>query len=174
MKEVIRDKPHAFEVWDREKARFVSLFGSLSPKQLEQQAVTSGCGHTVGQHIACVLVWMEESLSYLRRSKEDPGAPELEIESVVDYTNKLLEEYRGATYSTIWNSLGSVEDQYKRHIAQWDEEMLFGNEDLWEWFVWSTFGHYDEHSTELEWQLAGSVDVPPDKEWTNGYLKNDE
>ena len=161
--ETIKDKKHLFQVWEREKTRFEKLFGNLSNDWLEKKIVTSDCGHTFGQHIACMLGWMETALTYFHSRKRNRKT--LEITDVVKFTNELLKKYKSDSYLVIWKKLKATDAKFRKIIVDWDEKELFNDKDLWEWLVWSSFGHYDEHSTELEDQLADKTSVSKDKEW---------
>lgn len=165
---IIKNKEHLFEVWRQEQERFRQLFGGLSETELAQEIVTSGCGHSIGQHITCMLVWMETAVEHFAAKKNNLPGPEIDEELV--FTNRRMKPHTGKPYTEIWQLLASVEEQYRAIIRDWDKAELFSNKELWNYLVWTSFGHYDEHSTELEWQLAGKTDRPEDIIWTNPFL----
>lgn len=163
--EVIKDKAHLFLVWEREQKRFKKLFSKLSENELAKKAITSGCGHKIGDHIPCMLIWMEDAIKYFENKKNNK--PEVKIGSIVEHTTKRLKEYGTKPYNETWKKLEEIEKKYKEVIKDWDENKLFQDKDMWEWLSWSTFGHYDEHSTELEDQLAGKTSISAEKEWVS-------
>ncbi len=167
--EVIRDKAEFLAVWEREAARFRQLYQSLPAEKLKQKVPTSNCGHTYGQHIPCMLVWMKWALEFFRARLNKKPQPFRDYEvSMLEFTNRELAHYEQVPYSEVWKRLDAVEAKFREVVGELDIEELFSDEGhAWDHLVWSTFGHYDEHSTELEWERSGRTDLAPDKEWLN-------
>ncbi|MEE8436701.1 MAG: hypothetical protein V3S22_00020 [Candidatus Neomarinimicrobiota bacterium] len=156
-----------FKFWKIEKKRFIDLFSILDESELSKKCETSTCGHTFGEHITCLLIWMEGSLRFFKALKEgrkidfyDPKIP------MLTWTNQKIEAYRFWAYKDIWEKLEKIDLQLQEIINDIGQDLIFQDKKMvWTWLVWTTFGHYDVHSTELEYQLKNKIITGLEKQW---------
>jgi len=157
----------ALKSWQIEKKRFFKLFKNLDKINLEKKCLTSTCGHSFGDHIICLLIWMEGSVNYFQALKEgravdfyDPEIP------MLTWTNQQIDLYKKNSYKHIWDKLEKADLELQHIIKNLDEKLIFNDKNnVWTWFVWTTFGHYDVHSTELEYQDKNDLYTGLEKQW---------
>ena len=166
-KKVIRinGKREIFCFWKDEGDAFRDLFGGLSENELSEIAITSGCGHTLGDHIKCVLAWMSAGLSFFESRENGMFFAGTKGETVVQKTDNLLKLYENISYSDAWKQIRETEKRYRSLIKRLNERAIFQDEYVWEWFVWTTFGHYREHCDEIILQFLTSTKIPDDVIW---------
>lgn len=89
------------------------------------------------------------------------------LDSELDFTNRLIQKHSDPKLAVVWRNLEVVEREFMELVNSFPIEDLFLNKDdpAWNRFIWSTFGHYAEHSDELEWQLGGRPGLAPDRSY---------
>lgn len=173
----IADRDELFERWEAEAARFRHYYRHLTPKQRAAPVIASPCGHAHGEHVPCMIVWIEAALQFFEARLDGnnvsfrEGSPGV---SMLDFTNQSIENLADLSWDDLWNRLETSDMELRDVVEQLPDSEIFTNRDrIWEHLVWSAFGHYGEHSDEWEWEQAGKPGYPPDHEYTSPLLEKD-
>lgn len=156
-----------FKYWVIEKKRFIDLFSNLSEPELNKKCETSTCGHSFGDHITCLLIWMEGSVRFFKALKAGRNIDFHDTKiPMLTWTNQKIKAYRNWACNDIWEKLEKIDSQLQGIIKDLDQDLIFEDKNLvWTWLVWTTFGHYDVHSTELEYQRDKKLITGLEKQW---------
>lgn len=163
----IYSKEKVFDIWSQEKKRFFQLFKNIDNETYHEKCRTSSCGHTFGEHIFCLLVWMEAAVKFFQSILDGQPKDIRDFDlTMLEWTNREIDRVRSIKLIDIWDKLEREDLMLQSIIKSLDDKFIFterNNE--WTWLVWTTFGHYDVHSTELEFQKTGKQQTGLEKKW---------
>ncbi len=153
--------------WEQEKTRFFRLFKPLDDVEYHSTCLTSTCRHTFGEHIHCMIIWMEAAKTFFNAVKngKDINIRPMDV-PMLQWTNDEIDKIRHLSTSQLWGRLEKLDTQTVDIVKRISPNELFTEHNLrWTWLVWTTFGHYDLHSTELEFQREGKIQTGLEKQW---------
>lgn len=171
----IADRAELFDRWEAEAARFRRYYRHLTPEQRAAPVLASPCGHAHGEHVPCMIVWIEAALRFFAARLQGSRIPFREEPSgmsMLDFTNQRIASLDGLNWEDLWKRLETSDMRLRDIVKQLPDSEVFTNRDrIWEHLVWSAFGHYGEHSDEWEWEQAGKPGYPPDHEYSSPLLE---
>lgn len=171
MERYVFSKKQSLELWTAESKRFKTIYDYIPEYELWKVCNTSPFRRRVRDYVPCMIIWLKAGQKYFesisdRHSDQKP----FDINDVTEYTNTELKNYPH-TIKELWNILEESEESYRNSLARVNERTLLLVRSNWHWFVWTTFGHYSEHSLQLEHHCLGKTEKPPDDVWLNPLLK---
>src|SRR4029079_14128983 len=131
--------------------------------------MTSPCQRTLKDYVACMLIWVETGYRFFHATKYGSTFETIPASIITEYTTEQLKKYASTSIARLWDLLHEKEAAYKRLLRDWEEEDLFSNPELWYWYTWTTFGHYSEHSLQIEHHFLGRTEKPLVEKWYNPW-----